>query len=81
MARKPTRAQDSGVSTKKLRRMAALRIERMRRTALAIEQAWMELDDPALEGVVRDFENAVNQFEMALSEIAEYQDQPVEGLD
>lgn len=81
MAKLPTRAQDAGCSTKRLRRMAALRINRMRSTVLAIEQAWDQLDDPLLGGVVRDLQTAIDAFEKELAEIAEYQDQPVEGQD
>lgn len=81
MARNPTRAQDSGVSTKRLRRMASLRIDRMRNTVLAIQQAWDELDDPLLGAAVEAMQNAIDAFEAELSGIAEYQDQPVEGMD
>lgn len=81
MARKPTRAQEAGVSTKKLRRMASLRINRMRNAVLAIEQAWMELDDSLLGGTILAFQEATDRFEKELSEIAEYHDEPVEGID
>ena len=82
MARKPlTRAQDSGVSTKKLRRMASLRIDRMRNTVLAIEQAWDELDDPLLCEAVFAIQKAIDQFQVELSQIAEYHDEAVEGID
>lgn len=82
MAKKPlTRAQDSGISTKKLRRMASLRINRMRNAVLAIEQAWDELDDSLLGGTVTAFQEAIDRFEKELAEIADYQDEPVGGLD
>lgn len=79
MAKKPiSRAQDMGVSTKKLRRMATLRIERMHNMVLAIEQAWDELDDSVLGGVVVSIQNSIDLFEMELREIADYHEQPVE---
>ncbi|HZF96933.1 MAG TPA: hypothetical protein VEY92_01595 [Pseudoxanthomonas sp.] len=81
MAKKPlTRAQNSDVSTKKLRRMASLRIERMRNAMLAIEQAWAELDDSLLGGTVMQFNAAIDKFEKELAEIAEYHDKPAEGI-
>lgn len=79
MARKPrSRAQEAGISTKRLKRMAAIRCERMRCGVLAINQAWEPLDDQMVERAMDKVMATINEFESDLAEIAQYQDEPVE---
>lgn len=77
MAREPTRAQDAGVSMKRLRRMAELRINRMHGAAMAIRQAWSQLDDSQVDAAYDEIEGAICNLRQTLCEIAEYQELPV----
>ena len=78
MAKQPTRAKDQGVSTKRLRRQAAIRIDRMQRAVMAIKQSWMETDDPLLDSALDAIHAAIERFESELAEIADYLDEPSE---
>ncbi|MCD9088850.1 hypothetical protein [Stenotrophomonas sp. SY1] len=81
MAGKPrSRAQEAGISTKRLSRMAKLRCERMRCSVLAINQAWDPLDDAMVEAAMDKVIAAIDQFQRDLDEIAQYHDEPVGEL-
>lgn len=78
-AKNRSRAQDAGISIKRLMRMAKLRCERMRCGAMAVNQAWEPLDDIMVESAMDKLNAAIDQFEKDLEEIAEYHNEPVEA--
>lgn len=80
MAVTASRAKEQGVSTKRLRRQAAIRIDRMQRAVMAIEQSWLETDDPMLDTAVATIHAAIKKFESELADIADYLDEPGEVI-
>lgn len=72
-----SRAQENGISTKRLRRMAHIRLERIRIAASVIRQEWNALDDLTVDEAVRSFLEAADRLESDLAGIAEYHDQPI----
>lgn len=73
-----SRAQENGASTKRLRRMAAVRLERIRRAAMAIRFAWDEqLDDPIVRADLDAFDECVDRLESDLAAILEYHEEPI----
>lgn len=82
MAKEPTRAEDLGVSTRKLRRFASIRIERLRRISMALlVQLDEQLDDQMARSDLAKFDEAINQLETDLTGVLDYFDEPVGGLD
>lgn len=72
-----SRAQENGVSTKRLRRMAAVRLERIRTAVLVIRQGWDQLDDASTDELFDRFGRHVDELESDLAGVLEYHDLPV----
>lgn len=70
-----SRAQEKKVSMKRLRRHAKLRLERIRNSAMAIGQAWCELEDDMIDTALREFDDAVRRLDSALGDIADYHEE------
>ncbi len=75
--RPSTRAEDANVSTKKLRRMASIRIQRIDRAAMAVRSAWDDLDDPMVVNAFDEFDAALQKLKNDLATIAEYHELPI----
>lgn len=77
MAREPSRAQDAGVSMKRLRQKTSVRLERIENTLLTLRWAWDELGDQTTGEPFDEVDRAVARLRKDLEEIGAYHDLPV----